>query len=73
MTSVVYLLGVLAVVVLIGVSIALHELGHLVPAKRFGVRCTKYMIGFGPTHLVPCAPRRLNTASRRSRSAATSR
>ena len=49
MTSVVYLLGVLAVVVLIGVSIALHELGHLVPAKRFGVRCTKYMIGFGPT------------------------
>ncbi|MEI2649110.1 MAG: site-2 protease family protein [Dermatophilaceae bacterium] len=49
MTSLVYLLGVLAVVALIGLSIALHELGHLVPAKRFGVRCTKYMIGFGPT------------------------
>ena len=49
MTTVVYVLGVLAVALLIGVSIALHELGHLVPAKRFGVRCTKYMIGFGPT------------------------
>jgi len=31
------------------VSIALHEVGHLVPAKRFGVRCTQYMVGFGPT------------------------
>lgn len=30
-------------------SIALHEVGHLVPAKRFGVRCTQYMVGFGPT------------------------
>ncbi|HEX5017747.1 MAG TPA: M50 family metallopeptidase [Actinomycetes bacterium] len=30
-------------------SIALHEVGHLVPAKKFGVRVTQYMIGFGPT------------------------
>jgi membrane-associated protease RseP (regulator of RpoE activity) len=30
-------------------SIGLHEVGHLVPAKRFGVKCTQYMIGFGPT------------------------
>ena len=30
-------------------SIALHELGHLVPAKRFGVKVTQYMVGFGPT------------------------
>ena len=44
-----YLLGVLAVVVGIAVSIALHEVGHLVPAKRFGVKVTQYMIGFGPT------------------------
>ena len=29
--------------------IALHEIGHLVPAKRFGVRVTQYMVGFGPT------------------------
>ena len=31
------------------VSIALHEIGHLLPAKRFGVKVTQYMIGFGPT------------------------
>lgn len=33
----------------IGASIALHEVGHLVPAKRFGVKVTQYMVGFGPT------------------------
>lgn len=43
-----YLLGVLAVVVGVGLSIALHEVGHLLPAKRFGVRVPQYMIGFGP-------------------------
>ena len=31
------------------VSIGLHELGHLIPAKLFGVRVKQYMIGFGPT------------------------
>ncbi|WP_066363618.1 M50 family metallopeptidase [Herbidospora mongoliensis] len=31
------------------VSIALHEIGHLVPAKIFGVRVTQYMVGFGST------------------------
>lgn len=44
-----YLTGVIAFVVGLGASIALHEVGHLVPAKRFGVRVTQYMIGFGPT------------------------
>ena len=28
---------------------ALHEIGHLVPAKLFGVKVTQYMIGFGQT------------------------
>ena len=49
MTVLLYAIGVLAVVVGIAVSIALHEIGHLVPAKRFGVRVTQYMVGFGPT------------------------
>lgn len=31
------------------VSIALHEIGHLVPAKIFGVRVSQYMVGFGRT------------------------
>lgn len=44
-----YILGVLVVVVGVGVSIALHEIGHLWPAKRFGVKVTQYMVGFGPT------------------------
>jgi len=44
-----YILGVLFVLLGIAVSIGLHELGHLYPAKKFGVRVTKYMIGFGPT------------------------
>ena len=44
-----YLVGVLVIVVGLAISIALHEIGHLVPAKKFGVRVTQYMIGFGPT------------------------
>jgi len=44
-----YFLGVLFVAFGISASIALHEVGHLVPAKRFGVKVTQYMVGFGPT------------------------
>lgn len=44
-----YIVGVLVVVVGLAVSIGLHEIGHLVPAKRFGVRVGQWMIGFGPT------------------------
>lgn len=41
--------GVLVFVVVLLGSIALHEIGHMVPAKRFGVRVSQYMVGFGPT------------------------
>ena len=44
-----YLLGILVVVIGIAVSIGLHEVGHLLPAKLFGVKVTQYMIGFGKT------------------------
>ncbi|MEN9714982.1 MAG: hypothetical protein RJA35_449 [Actinomycetota bacterium] len=44
-----YIAGVLVFLVGIGISIGLHEIGHLVPAKLFGARVSKYMIGFGPT------------------------
>ena len=44
-----YFLGVLVVALGISVSIALHEVGHLIPAKKFGVKVTQYMVGFGPT------------------------
>lgn len=48
-TVLLYIVGILVVVVGIAVSIGLHELGHLIPAKLFGVRVSQYMIGFGPT------------------------
>ena len=44
-----FVLGVLFVAIGVAASIALHEVGHLLPAKLFKVRVTKYMIGFGPT------------------------
>ncbi|TDW29136.1 M50 family metallopeptidase [Cryobacterium psychrophilum] len=44
-----FILGVVVIVVGLAVSIGLHEIGHLVPAKLFGVKVTQYMIGFGPT------------------------
>ena len=30
-------------------SVALHEIGHLLPAKWFGVRVPQYFVGFGKT------------------------
>ncbi len=44
-----YIIGVLVVALGVGLSIGLHEIGHLVPAKKFGVKVTQYMVGFGPT------------------------
>jgi membrane-associated protease RseP (regulator of RpoE activity) len=43
-----FVIGVLIVVVGLAASIALHEIGHLVPAKRFGVQASRYMVGLGP-------------------------
>lgn len=42
------ILGALLLIFLIALSIGLHEVGHLVPAKRFGVKVTEFAIGFGP-------------------------
>ncbi len=46
--SILYILGIVAVAIGIGFSIGLHELGHLLPAKLFGVKVPRYAIGFGP-------------------------
>jgi len=48
-TVLLYVLGVVIVVVGLAVSIGLHEIGHLIPAKKFGVKVGQWMIGFGPT------------------------
>lgn len=42
------LLGVLAFIVALLVSVMLHEGGHFVLAKRFGMKITEFFVGFGP-------------------------
>lgn len=49
MSIILFILGVLIMVLAVGISIGLHEVGHLVPAKLFKVRVPQYMIGFGKT------------------------
>ena len=49
MSILAFVAGVAFMALGVALSIALHEVGHLVPAKRFGVRVTQYMVGFGPT------------------------
>jgi membrane-associated protease RseP (regulator of RpoE activity) len=44
-----YVLGILIFLLGIAVSVGLHELGHYLPAKRFGVQVRQFMVGFGPT------------------------
>ncbi|KAA2258528.1 site-2 protease family protein [Solihabitans fulvus] len=43
-----YIVGVVLFALGIAVSIALHEFGHLLTAKAFGMKVTRYFIGFGP-------------------------
>lgn len=44
-----YLVGVVLFALGILISVSLHEAGHMVTAKRFGMKVTKYFVGFGPT------------------------
>ena len=49
MEIVIYLLGAVVFFALVMASIALHEVGHMVPGKKFGVKTTQYFVGFGKT------------------------
>lgn len=49
MTLLVMVAAALGFFVLLMASIALHEVGHLLPAKLFGVKVTQYFVGFGRT------------------------
>jgi membrane-associated protease RseP (regulator of RpoE activity) len=42
-------LGVFVFVFALLASIAIHELGHLLTAKRYGMKASRYFIGMGPT------------------------
>lgn len=44
-----YALGVVLFALGILVSVCLHEAGHMGTAKAFGMKVTRYFVGFGPT------------------------
>lgn len=67
-----FLLGVVAFALAILISVSLHEAGHMLTAKAFGMKVTRYFVGFGPT-LWSFKRGRPSTASRASRSAASAR
>lgn len=41
--------GIVAFVVALLVSVMLHEGGHFLTARRFGMKATQFFVGFGPT------------------------
>jgi membrane-associated protease RseP (regulator of RpoE activity) len=43
------LLGWIIFIVAISVSVILHEFGHFITAKKFGMKATQFFMGFGPT------------------------
>jgi membrane-associated protease RseP (regulator of RpoE activity) len=43
-----FVFGVVLFALGIAISIALHEAGHLLTAKAFGMRVRRYFVGFGP-------------------------
>ncbi|WP_219465254.1 M50 family metallopeptidase [Nonomuraea rhizosphaerae] len=44
-----YVAGIIVFLIGLMVSVGLHELGHFIPAKIFGVRVPQFMVGFGST------------------------
>src|SRR5690606_8089557 len=44
-----YALGVALFALAILISVSLHEAGHMATAKAFGMKVTRYFVGFGPT------------------------
>jgi membrane-associated protease RseP (regulator of RpoE activity) len=49
MNLLIYIGGAVAFFALVMASIALHEVGHLLPGKLFNVKTTEYFVGFGRT------------------------
>jgi membrane-associated protease RseP (regulator of RpoE activity) len=66
------LLGVTLFVLALMVAIFLHEGGHFVTAKLFGMKVERFFLGFG-RRCGRSAVARPSTASRRCRSAASAR
>lgn len=49
MDLIITIVGALIFFALIILSVLLHELGHLIPAKVFGIKASQYFAGFGKT------------------------
>lgn len=49
MTVLLTTLGIVLFVVGVLISVALHEMGHMLPAKAFGMKVTQFFVGFGRT------------------------
>src|ERR1700739_1935616 len=43
------LIGWVIFILALLISVMLHETGHFVAAKKFGMKVTRYFVGFGPT------------------------
>ncbi len=43
-----YLIGILAFILMLGVIIVIHEAGHFMAARAFGVHCHEFSFGMGP-------------------------
>ncbi|MGA1306020.1 MAG: site-2 protease family protein, partial [Candidatus Nanopelagicaceae bacterium] len=40
-------LGVIAFILALLISVMIHEYGHYITAKRYGMRVTEFFVGFG--------------------------
>ena len=44
-----YALGAVGFFLALLISVTLHEAGHFVTARRYGMKATQFFVGFGPT------------------------
>jgi len=49
MTALLTVIGIVLFVAGILISVGLHEMGHMLPAKAFGMKVTQFFVGFGRT------------------------
>ena len=42
------IIAVLSFIIVLSIIVIVHEFGHFVTAKKFGVYCTEFSIGMGP-------------------------
>ena len=57
------LISLISIIVLLGVIIGIHELGHFLAARKFNVHVIRFKIGFGKTLVSRFVSRELNSLS----------